>query len=199
MKYILIFAFSAGTAFAQTETCISIDNDLDRLACYDLAAGRTPVQEVVETENSWIIRIETSAMTDEKNVFMYAESKEDINCSTYKTPQPATLTVRCMENTTAVIYNAACHLTSSRYSSYGDITYRLDDSSANTTGFEASTNNRALGLWSGRKAIPFVKAMFGRNQMLMRVTPYSESAHTATFDISGLEDAIAPLREACHW
>lgn len=199
VRWIWILALLAGPATAQVNGCIQINNDLDRLACYDLAAGRTPIQEVLETESSWNVWTETSAMTDDTNVFMSVESKEDVYCGRFRTPEPATLHVRCMENRTSVYYRAECHLTSSSYNDNGHITFRLDDTKARTMAFEVSSNNRALGLWSGRKAIPFAKAMFGQNQILMRVTPYGENAHTATFNIAGLKEAIVPLREACHW
>ncbi|EIA1333958.1 hypothetical protein K6675_004653 [Vibrio parahaemolyticus] len=36
-------------------------------------------------------------------------------------------------------------------------------------------------------------------QLLTQITPYSESPVMATFDVSGLSEAIKPLRKACHW
>lgn len=64
---------------------------------------------------------------------------------------------------------------------------------------DASTDNKALGLWSGGKAIPVVKQMLGKSTMITRMTPFSESPFTATFNISGLNRAIEPLRKACNW
>jgi hypothetical protein len=31
------------------------------------------------------------------------------------------------------------------------------------------------------------------------VTPYGDSPQTAVFNIKGIETAIGPLAEACHW
>lgn len=64
---------------------------------------------------------------------------------------------------------------------------------------DASTSNRALGHFSGGKAIPLIKRMLGKEQMLTRFTPFGESAVTANFPIKGVEEAIKPLREACKW
>ena len=101
-----------------------------------------------------------------------------------------------MENTTSVyITTSGCHLASSEYNDYGHVTYRIDHEPAETRGFSESTDNRALGLWSGGEAIPFIKSMFGRNNLITRFTPFSESPVTARFSIAGLEDAVAPLRE----
>lgn len=201
MKPILYFAFITGAvslgAQAATSACLTIENDLDRLACYDLEAGRTPATQDIQTESQWQTRLETSAMTDQTNVYMNLESEEVVNCGW--ATQKIVLIVRCRENTTSVIFSTGCHMTSSDYSNYGDVTYRVDDAPAQTTAFRESTNNRSLGLWRGGQAIPFVKALFGKERLIARMTPYGENAFTATFNISGLEDEIGPLREACSW
>ena len=90
-------------------------------------------------------------------------------------------------------------MTSSTYDDSGNITYRLDDETAKTVSANASTNNRALGLWRGNRSIPFLREMFGKNRMVVRMRPFNESPFTANFEISGLEDAITPLRSACNW
>jgi type VI secretion system protein VasI len=64
---------------------------------------------------------------------------------------------------------------------------------------EESTNNRSLGLWSGGRSIPVIKQMFGKKQMIARMRPFNENAFTVTFNISGLEEASKPLRNACGW
>lgn len=108
--------------------------------------------------------------------------------------------LRCMENkTAAMLITSSCHLTSSRYNDYGDIQYRVDDKPAKTKSFEASTSNDTLGLWEGGKAIPFIKELFGGDKVVMKFTPYGESPRLVTFDISGLDEAIKPLREQCGW
>ncbi|WP_157018348.1 type VI secretion system-associated protein TagO [Mesorhizobium xinjiangense] len=57
----------------------------------------------------------------------------------------------------------------------------------------------ALGLWNGSRSIPVIKQMLGKSRMIVRMTPYNENPFTATFDITGLENEIAPLRDACQW
>jgi len=44
-----------------------------------------------------------------------------------------------------------------------------------------------------------IKAMFGEKLFVARVTPYAESRMTAVFDITGIEHAVANVREACSW
>lgn len=188
--------------FAQ-EDCIEIDDDASRLACYDKSLGR---QQATATENdiedieadtgNWDVRIDTSQMTDETNVFVSLSSNDIAYCSWGS--EPVRLLLRCLENTTAAMFITSCHVTSG-HGGYGRITYRVDDRKPVMRSFEASTDNRALGLWSYRRARPFIDQLMGGNRLIMRFTPYSESPREVEFDISGIDEAIKPLRETCGW
>lgn len=201
MRSLLIIAtvIMAGVAPAMAADCLKIDNDLDRLACYDREAGRTPSASTLpQSAGKWVVRRETSKLTDQPTVVMSIDSDEVVDCG-WNRGQKIGLVLRCMENKTVLYFSTGCHMTASQYNDYGNITYRLDDEKARTVGGDASTDNRALGLWNGGKSIPVIKQMYGRKQMIVRMTPYSESPFTATFDISGAEEASKPLREACGW
>lgn len=187
------------SALSQADKCAGIENDLDRLACYDAASGRTPSSKTSKAAGSWNERIVTSEFEDTKDVFLYVDSEAPIDCGSLRGSSEARLFLRCMENTTAVIIQTKCHLTSSRYNGYGDVDVRMDDAPAKVVSMESSTSNDALGLWSGGKAIPFIKSMIGKEKLITRFTPFSESPVTARFDITGLDEAIAPLRESCGW
>ncbi len=195
---VLATAFSCSAAFALGE-CAAIENDLDRLACYDQVSGRTPKTELSTVPTGdWVVRKDKSDFEDTTDVFVSVLSNEPAQCGRFGTPQKATLMIRCMENTTSIFMVADCHLASG-HGGYGIIDYRIDDQPAGDRNFDASTDNRALGLWNGGKSIPFIKNMIGSDRLLMRFTPYSESKTTVEFRTTGLEEAIAPLREACSW
>jgi len=87
----------------------------------------------------------------------------------------------------------------SGHGGYGTVEYRVDDKNAGKREFEASTDNSALGLWSGRKSIPFIKSMLAGKEMIFRFTPFGSSPVTARFEIDGLDEAIKPLRKECGW
>lgn len=187
-------------AIAESSGCVQINNDLDRLACYDNEAGRTPETTPHATPGlwNWDVRSRTSEMTDQTDVFVSARSDAAIDCG-WNHGAVIILTLRCVENTTALVFETGCHMTSSEYDGYGDVMIRIDNQPAHTVGMEASTNNKALGLWSGATAIPEIKKMFGGKKLVARMTPFSESAFISTFDISGVERIIEPLRKACGW
>ncbi|WP_299941177.1 type VI secretion system-associated protein TagO [uncultured Nitratireductor sp.] len=194
----VVLAATCAPGFAAGEGCIEISNDLDRLACYDKALGRTPERKIEPTaKGKWRVQKETSKLTDQPTVVLNLRSEEEVDCG-WNRGGKISLILRCMENKTVLYFNTGCHMADS-IGGYGRITYRLDSDKAKTAEGDASTDNRALGLWSGGRSIPVIKSMFGKSEMVVRMTPFSESPFTATFDITGLEESIKPLREACHW
>jgi type VI secretion system protein VasI len=80
-----------------------------------------------------------------------------------------------------------------------EVTYRLDDKPAKRKWFGESTDHKALGLWGGGNAIPFLKEIMAGQKLLVRATPWSDNAVTGEFSIIGLDEAIKPLRKACGW
>lgn len=206
MKRLAIAAALMTASIAQAETaldsCATIDADLDRLACYDKASGRTPETTTTPPEEetgSWHTNIEKSKFEDTTDVFLNVSSNSSVNCSSFSNPEPVRLYLRCMENTTSmIIVTGNCHLASG-HGGYGQVDLRADDDKARTISMEASTDNRALGLWRGSKAIPEIKRLLDKDTLLVRFTPFNKSPATAEFDISGVKNAIKPLREACGW
>jgi type VI secretion system protein VasI len=194
MRFWTVSLIAAGgfalTALAE-EACTEIANDLGRLACYDKLSGRTPSTSSETKSQKWGIQEQTSKLTDDKTINLVVESDEVINCGWNKGAKIA-LVVRCHEKKTALFFSTGCHMTSSEYNDYGKVEYRSFNG-------EASTDHKALGLWSGGKSIPVIKQMIGGTKLVARMTPYSESPFTATFDITGLEDAAKSVRKECGW
>jgi len=201
MKHKLIvtifFLVLSQTASAADIDCKAIDNDLDRLACYDKQSGRNSTETKIETTSSWAVRSETSEFKDTTDVFVSTDSDDTVPCG-YSGPRKVSMMVRCMENTTSVYFSSECHVASG-FSGYGNVEYRVNDKKAVKKGFQASTDNSALGLWSGRSSIPFIKSLLGGKRLLIRFTPFNESPVTASFDISGIDTAVQSLRKACNW
>lgn len=194
---ILLLTTTVSGASAQEE-CKSILDDDARLACYDLALGVKEIDEPnITGSGKWNVRTDTSAMTDQKSVYLRLESDDSIR-GKYGKPGPATLLLRCRENTTSAFF-ILNDLFLSDIQGYGNIEYRLDSLKMEKIRTETSTDNKALGLWSGSRAIPFIKKMLNHEKMVIRATPYNDSAVIATFDIRGIDQAISELRETCNW
>ncbi|WP_298958430.1 type VI secretion system-associated protein TagO [uncultured Roseibium sp.] len=181
------------------ETCAQIPTDKYRLACYDRVMGHTPTKKSEKTDiawrNSWIRSIDKSEFNDTTNVFLRARSKQKYE-SRFKSNY-ITLIIACRENKTNLWFNFGGLFMSDL--NHSKIEYRIDKQKPASRRFRESNNHEALGLWSGASAIPFIKSLFGSETLLIRATPHIESAVTGHFQISGLEEAIKPLREACNW
>ncbi len=147
---------------------------------------------------SWRVSERTSPIDDSKNVWLTVRSRERISHWLGKPSSHATLTLRCMENTTSLLINMNDnHMADIQ--GYGDVTFRLDTEQAFTRGLRQSTDNQMLGLWTGGVSIPVIKRMFDHEQVTIRATPYNQGPIIVTFPIHGLREQIEPLREACHW
>ena len=191
---IAIVMAGLGTAQASQE-CAEISDRNSRLACYD-AEYRPSINR--NTVSQWDTQTERSAIDDSVSVFVSVDSQEPIQGRFSRGKAPARLVMRCVENTTSLLFNFNDnHMTS--HQQYGEVTLRIDDGRAFTRRMNESTNNRTLGLWSGGQSIPVIRDMFGADLLTVRATPFSESPITVQFPISGIEDAVAPLREACNW
>ena len=174
-------------------------SDEYRLKCYDSATEfgkKNEANAIAQNTGKWLVRKETSDIDDSQNVFMTISSNEKVLGPFSNGSAPAQILIRCMENTTSVVLIMNDHFLSD-IQGYGAVTYRLDEKKAANKRLQVSTDNKALGLWNGGSAIPFSKALFDHSNLLVKVTPFNESPVTVNFDITGLEDAIAPLREAC--
>lgn len=204
-----LFVASHGVSAAISE-CLEHENDTLRLACYDLEAGyfdelkkdllgseeeEAEVEEVA-SKGDWIVQSSVSKLDDSTNVIVRLRSHDESNCR-YDT-ESHYITLACRENETNLwVTFGGCYMADIQ--GKGRVTYRLGSSDVQTKNFTESTDNMALGLWSGGSAIPFIKRMMEHDTMIVRATPFSDNPVTGEYNIAGLEEAIKPLREACHW
>ena len=189
----LVVGIFASPIVSASEKCAAIQNPTERLACYDMEYKPATKSQKA---SAWTVSEDQSKLDDSKTVVVSLES-EDALQKRFGGSEKASLIIRCQENSTSVYFIMADHFLSS-IQGYGDVTYRLDSEKPKTIGMSESTDNKALGLWGG-SAVGFVKKMLGHDSMVVRLTPFNESPITTTFAISGLDEAIKPLRAACKW
>ena len=187
------------------ENCTKLTDADTRLACYDSIFGTSisnkelvdeQVTDTHKPPKNWSIWETVSNIDDSVNVVLSTDTL-DTSRGRFGSRVRLTLVAACRENSTSVWFNFGGHFMSDHQ--HGTVIYRVDKQDAKRKNFRESNNNEALGLWSGGSAIPFLKQLLGHDWLFIRATPYSESALEGTFDISGLERAIIPLREACNW
>jgi type VI secretion system protein VasI len=141
--------------------------------------------------------VDISPLTDDKNVYLSLSSENELP-GQFGDSGKADLLLRCRENTTSVVIVMNDQFMAS-IQGYGKVEYRLDENPMKSVSMKESTDNKALGLWNGGQAIPFITTLLASEKLVLRATPFNQSAMTATFDLRGISNAIQELRETCNW
>jgi type VI secretion system protein VasI len=168
-----------------------------RLACYDSLANELEVDVLDESApgaSQWRSRTEISPIDDSTNVHLSVPANQEFVKASGETIVPV-LYLRCKENTTALIIAYGTYLGERT----AQVSYRIDSRLAHNESWQLSSTRNMVGLWKGSAAIPVIKRLLGAEQLLVQVTPLGENRVTSTFPVAGLEEAIKPLRAACHW
>lgn len=209
---LLVVSLTSGV-LAEEETfdeCHAMSTNYIRLMCYDKKTGYTKL-EVDEIEaqeptaaimppspksepqgKQWRYTDETSALDDRKDVWLNVTSK-NTEGNAIGSPTRATLWVRCMENRTNLLIGFERYTTDDQ-----SVKFRLDDGPIQKQWMEIMRGGDGIGIWSGSRAIPFIKSMFGKETMVIAYDTYTGPVEF-TFDISGLRERIEPLASACNW
>lgn len=198
-RILTAFALTLAASAAQAQDashCVGIDDTDDRLDCFDDAFIQTATPPP-PAGSQWRVSEERSRLDDSRSVYMALDSLQPV-VNQYGQSRRLLMMLRCQENTTSAFIIWADHFMSD-HQGKGRVSYRIDDRPAGRVNMTASTDNQALGLWNGGSAIPFIKRLFDGDELYVRATPFSESPVEAVFPITGVEDAIEPLREACNW
>lgn len=202
----IALAWPAATVQAQDD-CAAFNSPARRAYCYrndqktqnrdGRIVTRGPDGKIKIRLTKWNVQTDTSKLDDTPTVVLQTYSDEPLPAY-LGTSSRGELVIRCMENTTSIHTKWGGHFMAD-IQGLGRVSYRIDDMTASSSNMVPSSNHEALGLWNGGSSIPFIKSMLGASTFLVRATPLNESPMEMSFDISGLDVAIAPLRDACGW
>lgn len=106
--------------------------------------------------------------------------------------QDAALWVRCRNNKTDLVVTWPRSLGGSSQV----IQWRIDDRPAQSETWQLSQDGRTL---FAPQAIPLARQMLKAQEFAIRTNPAGAQQQSLFFRIAGLEDAIAPVRQACGW
>lgn len=221
-----IIVFAIATSFmlsanadinSEIAGCASEKNGVKRLLCFDLLSKKLDVSQpkvptVAVTPppasptvlpapapapkiSKWRIDKETSKIDDSSNIFLMLEAESSISGWLNKTHTPE-LTIRCKEHKTEVYIETGMS-SSVEYGTDGaTVILRFDKEKAKSYNTGKSTDGEALFF---SQSVGLIKQMLSHSTMLFQFTPFNSSPVMTTFDLSGISEAIKPLRETCKW
>jgi len=79
------------------------------------------------------------------------------------------------------------------------VRWRLDGGAVQNEVWRVASNNSSVGHFSGRTAIPLARQLADAEELVVSLTPFSESNWTMTFDLTGIDSVVAQIRSACSW
>jgi hypothetical protein len=150
-------------------------------------ASATPVSDV--GTGAWIVGpIEVDPMTDDRRalVSLVAES------GTLWNGDPYTLTIACADGSTELRVTWLWDLGPERLV---NVDTRIGDGEVTR---EPWFNDGQSTSYGGADTT-FIESLFGETRLAHQVQVPGGSPATAAFDISGIENAVASVREACGW
>lgn len=183
---------------AALSQCRSEINGTKRLACYDklfpqiTSGDNESTHTAVANPGKWQTSVTTSPVDDSKNVILSLSSNDYIRTPYGESVTP-TIYVACREKKTEVFINWDVYLGLEQTS----MLYRLDKQKAVEKNWSISTDTKAV-FYRGSD-IDFIRALAKADKMYTKITPYNETPVSATFDLTGLSEAMKPLQKACGW
>lgn len=188
-------AFAKSLSISTIGSCKSINDNEQRLACYDAAFEVNTSVVETNSKSKWVITEEVSPIDDSKTVMLSLKSDSPIK-SDFSQVIP-TLNIQCKERETDFYINFNIFLSTHDIK---PITRIDSDKAVNGVEWYISTDYKALFYPGSQKKInEFIKTLIDKKKFFIQVTPFSKGSVNTTFDLTGLDEAIKPVREACNW
>ena len=178
--------------------CHGLGDNTARLQCYDRKSGfppeTEPVAVVADPDGSqWQLETETSALDGRTDVWLKVAST-NLQPNQIGRQARAYFYVRCMQKRTNSFISFESYTSRDQ-----QVRYKIDTAPVKSVWMETMDGGRGIGLWSGNRAIPFVRGLFGGSELVVAYASFSDNNLEFTFDISGLRQRIDPLAESCGW
>ena len=149
-----------------------------------------------QKQSAWKLSKTIPVFSDNERFVLETTALETAECRLGS--KPAKLVFECHEGKASARFDTHCRISTFGLSDDGLVTYRVDRRDVLTRRFTESENNRALGLWDNDNSSAFIQTLKVGAQLAARIKPQTYAPFIATFDLTGIDDAIQPLLEACN-
>jgi len=171
----LLFVSAMAPVFAQApQACAAIDNDGERLACYDAVfRGGDPSADM------------SVVFTSEQMIPARPSGRDH-----------ATITVSCTAGTLNIAFGFAGNTLSALGNDAG-ITLQFDLQAARSRTLPVNAENTALVINNTADASAFLDMLQGATNLTVRVTPVNSRSLSVRFRLDVIRAEVAPVRDAC--
>jgi type VI secretion system protein VasI len=181
-------------AYDDLADCAAVADGTKRLACYDELAGRDlRDSKLTPTTGKWVISKKVSDINDRPLIWVMlpAENLPNDGISIYAKPS---LDLRCEDGQTDA-YIAPQRVMS--LSNDGlDVLFQIDGGPAKREIWQVSSDGRKI---YQPRPIPWIKALMAAGKLDVQIVIYGRDSLNFSFDLKGLDLAVAPLRALCDW
>jgi len=141
----------------------------------------------------WFKQSEKDAMTDQLNIRMITPASNDISTG-YSEKRP-TIEVRCIKGVPDIMINSRTIIDSDIYS-HAKARYRFDSDPPQAIGMVASQDRRGVFFNEPLKWFDRLMAHAG-GKLVVEIPVFGQVPEATTFDLTGADVAIPPVKEAC--
>ncbi|SKA55056.1 type VI secretion system-associated protein TagO [Enterovibrio nigricans] len=173
--------------------CASVIGKSARITCYDnlaskfdLAKQKTSHDELIEAGN-WEVTEIVNPIDDTETVTIRLREMPSDN----RWREPIDLVARCRNGRTELFISWNNFL-----GGEGNVLTRVGNEKAVGAHWRLSNDKRTT---FHSRPMAFLKTISTSDKLVAQITPYNETPITAIFNTSGLESALGPIRDTCHW
>ena len=199
----------SSVVLADAQECARINDSSKRLACYDKFAKNlsgdllkhTYVRIKSNFKSSWELITDRDTEGGGEILYLRLYSKQmwvkvgqNTDIDKMKSLRPS-MWLRCANGIMSGLVDWGIFLDVHK----AKILFRFDNEKIKKEWFQVSRDNKKIVSMSEKRLISRITEMFKQERLTARITPYGEKPILVTFNITGLETAILPLRNACNW
>jgi len=182
-------------AFSLTE-CLQASNAMREEAAALHEKAGTMIAALQEEIYHWKLIDEGASLIDDSpTLALYRVSRQKNSCNLGD--GTSVFVMRCVEGNMAVFFELDGCLYSGLTEAGRNGLIRIGDEPAQH--FELAGDGTVFAITNPEDIVPLIKGMFFQQRLVLRAYPFSSPQQTIEFDISGIEQRIEPLREACSW
>jgi len=172
----------------EIEMCSYVKADIARLECFDNFTKSLGLSADIGENGNWRVNVTVNPLNDSKTVSLVVDGSR----GSARWNEIIYLIITCQDKETNLYISWSDYL-----GTKANVLTRIGNEEATSQEWLLSTDKKSS--FYPTNVPDFIKTLFGNDKFVAQITPQNEIPVTASFDITGTENAIKPLRETCGW